>query len=85
MTEPSETGKLYAQGIALGDATHDQRSWHERLSGDLPPEVAVAAGVLTAHACGAQSTEFASYCAFELYNAGCLTLPETLPSWEATT
>lgn len=74
-----DQAKLYAQGVALGAASHDQRAWHERLADQWPPEVCVAAGVL---AMMATNEQFATVLAFELYNAGCLTMPEVLPSWE---
>jgi hypothetical protein len=77
----NDQGKLFGQGIALGDSTHDQRAWHERLTTEQPPEVLVAAGILVAHACGAHSTAFATYCAWELYNAGALRMPPKLPEW----
>lgn len=80
MNDVPDQVKWYAQGVALGEASHDQRAWHERLAESWPQEVAVAAGVT---AMLLANEQFAAVLAFELYNAGCLKLPETLPSWEA--
>jgi hypothetical protein len=49
MSGIAEHDKLYLQGQALGDSSHDQRSWSERLKAEQPAEVSVAAGVLASH------------------------------------
>lgn len=76
-----DSERLYLQGVALGDRTHDQRSWSERLSDPQPPEVRVAAGVLSNFVAHGNEL-YAAYIAYELYNAGMLVVPDKLPTWE---
>lgn len=80
MTEVPESERLFMQGCVLGDQTHDQRGWNERLHEQQPPAVRVAAGVLASHFGGNEL--YAAFIAWELHNAGMLVMPEKLPVWE---
>jgi len=79
MSDIAEHDMLYLQGQALGDSSHDQRSWTERLKAEQPPEVSVAAGVLASHVT-AGNEQYGRFIASELYNAGLLKMPEALPA-----